>query len=112
MKGKPYAGKSVACQFEWNQLGDPECRLFQSQCRAMISKIWPSRGILVASSHAFHGGAAGFSPVNKLQCGSVWVRLVQFGAVWFKRRLDFARLVMGICRGGVGFSYRVFKLMR
>ena len=73
MKGKPYAGKSVACQFEWNQLGDPECRLFQSQCRAMISKIWSSRGILVASSHAFHGGAAGFSPVSKLQ-------LVQFGS--------------------------------
>ena len=80
MKGKPYAGKSVACQFEWNQLGDPECRLFQSRCRAMISKIWPSRGILVASSHAFHGGAAGFSPVNKLQFGSVWVSLGQFGS--------------------------------
>lgn len=69
MKGKPYAGKSVACQFEWNQFGDPECRLFQSQCRAMISKIWQSRGILVASSHAFHGGAAGFSPASKLRLG-------------------------------------------
>ena len=69
MKGKPYAGKSVACQFEWNQFGDPECRLFQSQCRAMISKIWQSRGILVASSHAFHGGAAGFSPVSELRLG-------------------------------------------